>query len=266
MMLDKIIECEKAYRKNFGDTYEYAGFTRFRDEGMKDMYSHNFTFMLGNDGEFTSAEIVKLVEGEIAYRKQEGADYCQLNFHMPVGDDVVGLINPRPEVERLRFYYIDTADCGFEKDIRVKKLECESQIEDIFNIAYAEDGDDLGEDFCRNRANRQAEVYLSAGGVNAYILYVDGVAVAKCEFFIYPQAEHAAFAKIEDFVVLPSHQRMGYGSAMLRHLIATAKEDGVRITYLQTDYDGTAHEMYTKFGFSAVSDGYEVVEFLFQGI
>jgi spore maturation protein CgeE len=63
---------------------------------------------------------------------------------------------------------------------------------------------------------------------------------------------HKGIAKIEDFSVIPMHQRKGYGTTILKALLDAAIKEDSHTIYLVTDEDDTAKEMYKRIGFSKI--------------
>lgn len=61
-------------------------------------------------------------------------------------------------------------------------------------------------------------------------------------------------AKIEDFAVIPTYQRKGYGTTILKSIIEIAIKENSHTIYLVTDEDDTAKEMYEKIGFSKIGE------------
>jgi len=64
-------------------------------------------------------------------------------------------------------------------------------------------------------------------------------------------AEGGLAASFEDFVVLPGHRGKGIGQALLRHVIAEARREGVlRLTLLTDKQNERAQALYRKVGFA----------------
>ena len=106
-----------------------------------------------------------------------------------------------------------------------------------------------GKDFCTRRCYRRGKVYVSDKGVNSYVCYHNGNIIGTCNLFMYNGT-----AKIEDFAVLPTYQRKGYGTTILKSLIDIAIKENSHTIYLVTDEDDTAKDMYGKIGFKKVGE------------
>jgi len=119
------------------------------------------------------------------------------------------------------------------------------RINDIIQKDIETDGEMLGEDFCTRRTLRKGNVHENNENIDNYLLYYNNELIATCELFI-----KNGIAKIEDFGVLEKHQRKGYGTTLLKHVVDKALEKDVETIFLVADEEDTAKEMYLKLGFS----------------
>ena len=55
------------YLNYFCEDEDFGNFIRFKDNNIKDMYSHNFTYI---KPEVSSEDILKIVNSEIKYRRK----------------------------------------------------------------------------------------------------------------------------------------------------------------------------------------------------
>jgi len=81
----------------------------------------------------------------------------------------------------------------------------------------------------------------------------DGAKVVAMASLLYSisTAEGGLAASFEDFVVLPGHRGKGIGQALLRHVIAEARREGVlRLTLLTDKQNERAQALYRKVGFA----------------
>ena len=60
--------------------------------------------------------------------------------------------------------------------------------------------------------------------------------------------DYATFANLVDVFVLPAHRRQGFSKAIMQAVLAHPELQGLRRFTLAT---GDAHELYTRFGFTA---------------
>jgi len=252
----KIMQCENKYAECFCKPTEQQGFIRFRDEMIPDMYYHNYTRITGAKAD---AELVQIIETEIAHSKAEGKDFCLIRCHVPVNDTALARLPYTPDVSMAGHYLLEIANMPELKGVSecsVRRVDKHEMLEDILRLDLEHDGESLGKDFCTRRIYRRKDVYLSDEGVDSYICYAGGEAVGNCDLFIFGDT-----AKIEDFSVSPRHQRKGYGTAILKALIETAVQCGVTAVYLEADEDATAKEMYVKCGFYII---HEFTDLLFM--
>ena len=243
---EQILACETGYYKCFSEAVERENYIRFRDDLLPDMYSHNYTLIkgVGSDDELRG-----IIEGEIYHRK--GMGYCNIASYVEVNSELLQTFAHKPEVTVNGFYLLDVpssvlcekAGCG------IFKVSNAAMLDDVLRMDTEHDGEDIGVDFCTRRVERRKDTYLSPEGVDCYICYDNGEAVGKCDLFICE-----GVAKIEDFAVLPSKQRRGYGAAILKAIIETARECGVSTIYLVTDEEDTVKEMYLKCGFRKIGE------------
>lgn len=257
MFLDeKIIECEIEYAKCFSQSYENEDIVRFYDNGLKDMHYHNFTYIKKPMDGFN---LKGIIQEEISLRLLEKINFCNIVLSFAVNASVVSMLprNPRPSTNG--YYSFDISRVSRLKALpgcQMKKVVNQEMIEDILfcDLQYV-DGE-FEEDFCRRKCYRQGEVYLLDEGVNSYVCYDEGNVIGACELFIFND-----IAKIENFAVIPSYQRKGYGTTILKTLIDIAIKQNSHMIYLVADEDDTAKEMYQKNGFNKIG---EATDLFFQ--
>lgn len=249
MFNNKIIECEFEYIKCFSEYDEKEELIRFRDNKLKDMYYHNYTYIKKT---LSDGELKEIIEQEIDFRKKEKSGFCNI------------LLSPNMErnsIENLKLqYHVSINGCySFDiskfselksvEDCRVSKVIDKEMIDHILYCDLKHDEERLGKDFCTRRCYRRGEIYFSDKGVNSYICYHKGEIVGNCDLFI-----HNGVAKIEDFAVIPMQQHKGYGTTILKHLIDVSIKEKCHTIYLYTDEDDTAKEMYEKSGFNKIGE------------
>lgn len=249
--LSKIIECEKSYYQCFSKCLEMAVYRRFIDMELPDMYDHNFTYI---KQQMPSSDLRKLIANELSISKKSGKDFCKVVMdYMPEMPLTVNGV--KPQMSRMGYYELkvyDLARFSSNCDCRIKKVTTEDMVDDILFLDLIHDRDTLGADFCRRRAWRRGKVYLSNYGVNSYVCYKSVMPVGNVDLYFYD-----GVAKIEDFAVIPKAQRMGYGTAILKHVIEIVRIRGIHRIYLVTDEEDTAKEMYRKLGFEKIGERIE---------
>ncbi len=246
---DKINICETEYYKCFSEAFVLHNIIRFRDDNLKDMYSHNFTYFKNIE---PTAELQKDIEDEISLRLTEGSDFCNININCGTEKLMLPVFKYTPHISVNGFYVFDILQADKLKSVEnasVEKVMNKKMLDDILYCDLQHDEERLGKDFCTRRCYRRGEVYLSGEGVNSYICYHEGKVIGNCDLFIFN-----GIAKIEDFAVIPQYQRKGYGTTILKSLIDTAIQEKCDIIYLVTDEDDIAKEMYKKLGFYKVAE------------
>lgn len=246
---EKIINCEIEYTKCFSTVYEDDNILRFRDDVIKDMYHHNYTYF---KSPYKELKMRSLMEEEIAVRRAEKGDFCDIKVNSKLNPAILGYIKYPSEVTTFGFYSfrIGRFDTLPEVDgVEVKQVTSIDNVEDILFCDLKADEARLGRDFCIRRCYRRGQVYILETGVNAYVAYKNGEIIGCCDLFI-----HDGVAKIEDFSIIEAYQRKGYGTTLLKAMIGKALEAACHTIYLVTDEDDTAREMYLKLGFDKIGE------------
>lgn len=250
MLIDeKIKECEYAYTKCFSEFYEDEKIIRFRDNKIKDMHNHNFTFI---KKQIDETKLIAIIEEEIPLRLIEKGDFCKFMFNDYGITATLSNINYKPEISLNGYYSFDISKFSKLKvnsNCEIKKVTSPKMLENILAFELQLDEERLGRDFCTRKCNRRIEEYISDKNINSYICYQNGQIIGSCELFM-----NNGVAKIENFIVLPAFQRKGYGTTILKALIDIAISEVSKIIYLVTDEEDTAKEMYKKLGFSKTGE------------
>ncbi|WP_160680071.1 GNAT family N-acetyltransferase [Clostridium sp. C8-1-8] len=250
MLLDeKIKRCELEYIKAFCAMDEKKDVIRVRDDSLKDMYYHNYTYL---KKDIPTYELRLIIDEEIIYRKEERSNFCNFIIDSTIDSSLEEILDIRPSVSRNGYYLFDKTYFDTLKSLRdctIKKVTNEQLIEDSLFCDLQQDVEAVGKDFCERRAYRRGKIYVTDKGVDSYNCYYDGTIVGKCDMFIYD-----GIAKIEDFGVIPKYQRKGYGTTILKHLINIAMEAQCHTIYLVADEEDTPKDMYLRIGFTKVGD------------
>lgn len=101
------------------------------------------------------------------------------------------------------------------------------------------------------------EVHLSSGRLEAFVAEDDGEFIGfAITMFVPASLRLGHFWQIRDLFVLPSHQRLGIGAALLDCIRAAATSAGALRLALQTESDNTsALRLYAERGYMTV-EGY----------
>lgn len=255
----RILECEFEYQKYFSEYDENEDIIRFRDNQLSDMYYHNHTYIKKAMSEM---ELQCTIEDEISLRLRENSNFCNILLNGLINTSTLSSLKYKPQLSVNGYYHFDLRKFSSLNNIdgcTINKVINQEMVEDILFCDLQHDEAKLGKDFCTRRCYRRGKVYISDEGVNSYVCYHNKNIIGNCDLFIYN-----GVAKIEDFAVIPKHQRKGYGTSILKALIGIAIKENCHTIYLVTDEDDTPKEMYEKIGFHKVGERTDLFFKLFK--
>lgn len=247
-MVMKFFETELRYIEQFAQRNTHLKGIDFYDDRLPDMYAHNFTFLESINE--LDEEISRLID----QRKESGRPFLRIETVLPLRDQLLEALPVRPSKQV--FDLMAAVPTRFTKiprreGIRVRRLETEEEFAKLVKVDVLCNREAMGEDFARARIQRKIEVYRT-GTVRCYGVFSEGELLGSCEYFI-----NGRICKLEDFDILPEHQRKGLGSTMLSHLMEEAVGEGILHVYLITDQADTAWQMYEKCHFKKVAEKFE---------
>lgn len=248
---EKIIACEKAYAECISLREEIPGAARFRDSLIPDMYDYNFTYVYEG---ISNVDLLKLISSEMEHSRSEGADFCKFCMDFPVSEELK--LPEGMEKGIVGYYVFDIQHLDGLKlsdEVVIRTVNNPQRGNDVYKIDQQMSAGKLSEDFIRRSAKRRTSIYTSDGPINCFVCYLGEEPIGSCDLMI-----KNGTAKIEEFCVVPSMQRKGYGTAILRELIDRADICGADTIYLCTDEDDTPKDMYTKVGFTKVGERTEL--------
>lgn len=238
--------CIDAYTACFSRVEREDGFIRFCDAQLPDMYDHNF-ILLPPGLDLSLCE--KIIGGEIQRRRAQGHNFCQVRLTPWPKQDLSLLSLPlTPEISRYVVYTSEQPEnlrLKGRADCTVRQVATAEMVRDLIAIDRAGYEGRVDRDFLLRKGKRRAQVYLQPGGVDSFVCYQAGQPVGKADLLV-----HEGWAMIEDFDVIPSRQRQGFGAAILRALAGEAAARGAQSILLVTDAADTPKEMYQKLGFT----------------
>lgn len=247
-MLNRIIDTELEYLKCFCETESDGDLVHFEDDSLKDMYSHNFTYIPGHISDKAFVEAVKEALGK---RRALGFSSLRLMTHKDLSQEVLSDLPIMPQAERYDYYAVSTRQFDqikSRKGVSVKCVDDQVSQEHGKYIDVAANYMHMTMEFAIRRINRKFMVYLDKNSpLDLYICYDQNEPVGNCEAFI-----KAGLMKIEDFDILEMHQKKGFGSHVIRHMLEMGLEKQVEFAYVVTDHEDTAKHMYEKCGFKYV--------------
>ena len=249
----KIKKCEAAYIGCFTQKYDNDIVVRYRDSKLVDMYNHNFTYVK----KFLSIDNMKqMIKSELDNNISEKKDFIRLTMDEKPDAKCIEEYNGKLLIEHYGMYSytpMKSPEWNALNEYQVEMIDDFFKVEDLVFLDVTYDSENCGEDFCNRRARRRGDVYLSEEPLSSYICYYNKMPVGKCDLFL-----HEGIAKIEDFVVLPSYQRRGVGTTILKYIMDQALSSGADVIYLVADEDDTPKEMYLKLGFEKAGDSYAI--------
>ena len=124
------------------------------------------------------------------------------------------------------------------------------QLVALLGILFSQEAELVPDDTKQSRALAKILADESVGRIHVAREVGTVVAMASVLYSI-STAEGGLAASFEDFVVLPGHRGKGIGQALLRHVIAEARREGVlRLTLLTDKQNERAQALYRKVGFA----------------
>lgn len=127
------------------------------------------------------------------------------------------------------------------------------QLVALLGILFSQEAEFTPDDARQTRALEKILSDESVGRV--YVAREDGQVVAMAILlYTISTAEGGVAALLEDVIVLPGSRGRGVGTALLEHVLAEARKQGVlRVTLLTDSQNSRAQSLYLKLGFAASS-------------
>ena len=124
------------------------------------------------------------------------------------------------------------------------------QLVALLGVLFSQEAEFVPDDAKQTRA---LEKILADDSVGRIHVARDGGRVVAMASLLYSisTAEGGLAASFEDLVVLPGYRGKGIGAALLRHVVAEARKQGVlRLTLLTDRQNERAQALYRKLGFA----------------
>ena len=240
-----ILDTELKYASEFSSSVEDKQLIRFKNPALPDMYYHNFTFVLPIN---SIEQLLRIISDELSNSISLHAEFLTVILYQRISQDLLAKLPIQPDVSYSGYYAFDTSKfCGFPASGKgvVSKVDSISSVRDVAAVKIEQYGADGKEAFWSRVTEEKGRIYLSNSTLNSYVCYSDqGKPIGCCDLYI-----NGTIAKIEDFDVITSEQRKGYGTTILNTLISDALAQGVKTIYLITDQDDTVKKMYQKLKF-----------------
>lgn len=239
----KLLDCEIEFSACFCTTFQDKNVRRLRDNALPDMHTHNFSVLAGQTDD---TALVALIEQEIKQSRLDGHKHCMIFLEDTPSRSTLNKLSIYPEVSRYAYYVAEnlpSISLKAREDCTVLKVDSLDMVDERTSVDIASRDDASFHEFCRRKGERNAEVYLAPGGVDAYLCKAGGKTVGKADYFCLGD-----IAMIDDFDVSPEFQREGYGTSIIDELFKRAILDGAKYVLFVTDMDDTAKEVYAKIG------------------
>ena len=250
-MINRLREIEDAYTELFCEKQSFPGRDIFSDSAIPGMYCHNFVLFQ----DFANQEGVRAYISDCLWEmKSTGKDFLKFVFHpsIQVSPELLEWARMQGfEVSCIKYMYMPVpSGIALEEEdgCIVKRAETADEIDMGLECAAKYETSPIGAKKLRQKRERYVNHLLQY-----YVCYVAGSPVGYCDYFIKDD-----IVKLEEFVVLDAYQGKGYGTKMLRKMLADAVTQGVQYTYVVTDAEGKEHNLYYKTGFDFVGEETEL--------
>jgi len=244
MNIETIFDCEERYTASFCQTYKGPDFIRYADATMLDMYEYNKVVILTED----EHRYTKIIREEMELNRTENKDFCDIRLPKRVDESFLNKLPLLPEVTNYGYFaaFAEQLDSikGNEA-CEIRKAESEEMIKDRTRVEQISYPGRERETFFERKGQHNEKAYMASEDVSAYICYKDGQPIGKADLFLYKNV-----AMIEDFDVIPTFQRKGYGTAVIGRLVQEALKKRAEVVFLTTDVDDMAKVLYQRLGFS----------------
>ena len=247
MTLQDIIQCEKSYVSMFSSIEEKPYGYIATDVNQRDKYYHNYVDLIKRN--YTREDIISYIE----QTKPFGFTILRCEHHIKIDDDLI----KDAIVDRDAYYMspIETINITPKAEASITVVDPKHD-EDFFQFVYDE-SKAFGISYAEGNIKRQKEIlYQHRDRYRYYQVKVNDQVIGSLNVCIIED-----FAKLDDFSILESMQKKGYGSRLMHHVIQDLKQQGIKEVYLVTDFHGTAKDMYQSWGFTYVAsfDHYRIM-------
>jgi spore maturation protein CgeE len=254
-MINSIYETEIKYINYFCEADNFDDYTRFKDDHIKDMYSHNFTYI---NHDVPADRLIEIINSEIEYRRNGNHKFLRVATSSLIDSSVIEKLPLKPDVEQYDYLGVSTEYYSHIKEkehVEVRLCDNPKDNEHGRMVDIVANYQHMTLEFAIRRIDRKYQVYNDdSKSLNLYVCYDNLEPVGNCELL-----KNNHIAKIEDFDIIEMYQRKGFGSFVLRTLLKECSENGIKQAYLVTDHDDTAKEMYAKCGFKPVGKSFELM-------
>lgn len=239
MTLQDIIKCEKSYVSMFSSIEEKPFGYIATDINQRDKYYHNYVDVIKRN--YTREDITSYIEKT----KPIGFTILRCEHDIKIDDDIL-----KDAIADTDAYYmspIEELNITPKTEASITVVDPKND-EDFFQFLYDE-SKAYGLSYAEGNIKRQKEIlYQHRDRYRYYQVKVNHQVIGSLNV-----CTVGDFAKLDDFSILESMQRKGYGSRLMHHVIEDLKQQGIKEVYLVTDFHGTAKNMYQSWGFTYVA-------------
>ncbi|WP_197035184.1 hypothetical protein [Oceanivirga salmonicida] len=165
--MEKIIECEHLYSKEYCTVYENDNLIRFTDYSLPEMRDYNYTYIKNKSA------LKELIESEIKVCTTNKQKFLKIIFDI-IDDKNYDLLklNTNYIVDKIGYYSFDISKVNSiksEKSATIKKVKQTKMVKDIFFCDLEFDCDFSRKKFYDKKNKRRRKVYLAVIHTDAYI-------------------------------------------------------------------------------------------------
>lgn len=251
-LMDRLLNMEKEYVKLFSDAIEDDRTIRYIDPLLPDMYSHNFVFYKPKQG------LVEFIASELNKAETKSSGFLRIETPYPIDADLLDTFPIKPRICLYDIMYIETKkfkDLKGNPDCRIAIADSKETMEDGILVDIAANHIGMGLEFAKRRILRKSQEYMRDDKpIQLFVCYQEDTPIGNIEYM-----PLNGIVKLEDFDILESYQRKGFGTAVLKYLLEKANVNKIEHAYLITDNSDSAKEMYMKCGFEKVGKKRELL-------
>ena len=199
----------------------------------------------------------EVISNELEIRRREKKSFLMATFNFSIDEDFLQDLPLHPQVTKYDYMYIEPSIGRYlkgNKECTIMKAESEKVLGDGREVDILANGPSMEFEFAERRIDRKLEIYREpSSNLDLYVCYHIEMVIGNCELML-----NGDTVKIEDFDILESFQRKGFGTSVIKHLLEEAAKNGLEFVYLITDGEDTAKEMYKKCGFQKAGEKTEL--------
>ncbi|MCG8477556.1 MAG: GNAT family N-acetyltransferase [Spirochaetales bacterium] len=245
--MNGIIDTEGRYFSEFAVVEQTAWGVRYTDYNVLDMYTHNFSRIFRR----SLGRIDAILASELAYRRTLGQSVVRVECFAASPERIrIGVAGYTVSEQIILALDLSTKSVPPQPDdVDIRPARSDADFEAGKQIDVSSSEESLRDFFARRYTRKLLQYRDRNVGLYNMICFQNGEPVGNCDLYV-----HGAYGKVEDFDVLPTFQRRGYGTKILDEVVRYAAARGVVRLYLLVDSDNSAIRMYEKYGFGRITN------------